>query len=78
MPLDDSQNNTSSKLLELLVNALIVHEKEMDRLIRVLQARKDELSMRAQKLISKMERISEKTQNIENKTAELKELFKSA
>ena len=65
--------DAAAEILTFVINALMAHEKEIDRLINCLGALADDQFVNSQKLNSRIQRIEEKTTRLKSRIAQLKE-----
>jgi prefoldin subunit 5 len=72
MPANRSSDKSNSDIVELGVDALMRHEKQMDSIIKKLVARREELSSGTKKLNANLDDMDKKLRAIEDEINKLK------
>ncbi len=72
MPTNRSSDKSNADIVELGVDALMRHEKQMDVIVKKLLARRDEISSGTKKLNANLDEMDKKIQAIENEINRLK------
>ncbi len=75
MPESDYSDSTVSKTLELLTKSLEQHEREIDRIIQVLERVKGSVLSGYGDLNVKLQIVTEKTESIESDVHKLRNLL---
>ncbi len=72
MPANRPSDKSNADIVELGVDALMRHEKQMDVIVKKLLARRDEISSGTKKLKANLDEMDRKLQAIENEIHRLK------